>query len=266
MNARVPFPAVPSRLRERWCSLELRRFGAAPSDLDVDFGDERHRVTSELLSRCAVSPGEAVTPGPEAFSELRLGARIEGLLRLAGLHGTEEVPQLLRCDECGAKVEFSLPLAPLADLQRAVGAMEEVQVGRPDGAHLRLRLPVAADLRSWAASSVDGDDTTIAESLRIDGAPVTRAELPAIDRALAAADPLLDFRAEFSCPECQALLSVPCDLEMLALGVLEREQARLLELVHRLARAYHWDEEVILRLPAWRQRFYLTRLQAEEGR
>jgi len=266
MNARVPFPALPSRLRERWRVLELRRFGEEPSDLDVDFGLDRHRLTSELLARCAVSPAKGVPPGPEAFAELRLGARIEGLLRLAGLHGTGEIAQLLRCGECDAKIEFSLPFADLADLQRPVGEMEEVRVELPGDADLRLRLPHAADLRSWAALSVNAEETTIAESLRIAGAPVTTAQLPAIERALAAADPLLDFHARLSCPECQVYQDVPCDLEALALGVLAREQARLLELVHRLAWAYHWSEEVILRLPAWRQRFYLTRLEAEERR
>jgi len=266
MNARVPFPALPSRLRERWRSLELRRFGEEPSDLDVDFGLDRQRLTGEVLARCTVSPAEAPPAGPEDFTELRLGARLEGLLRLAGLHGTGEVAQLLRCGECDARIEFSLPFAALADLQRAVGDVEEVRVDLPEAADLRLRLPHAEDLRSWAALPVDAEDTTIAESLRIEGAPVTAAQLPAIERALAAADPLLDFHARLSCPECHVEQDIPCDLEALAIEVLQREQARLLELVHRLARAYHWSEEVILRLPAWRQRFYLTRIEAEERR
>lgn len=266
MNARVPFPALPSRLRERWPALELRRFGADPSDLDVDFGLDRQRLASELIARCTVSSEECVPPGPEALAELRLGARIEGLLRLAALHGAGEVAQLLRCVECGAEIEFKLPFAPLAELQHTVGELEEVRVELQDGADLRLRLPQAADLSSWAAISVEADDTTVAESLRVAGAPVSGAQLPAIERALAAADPLLDFRAEFSCPECQVHQSAPCDLQALALEVLSREQARLLELVHRLARAYHWSEDLILRLPAWRQRFYLARLEAEERR
>ena len=258
MNARVPFPALPLRLRERWRAVELRRFGEEPSDLDVDFSGDRNRLTSEVLARCAVS-SEGDTPvQPEAFAEFRLGARLEGLLRIAGLYGVGEVPQLLRCGDCEAQIEFFLPLTALAELQREVGELEEVELGE-----LRLRLPRASDLREWATRVVD--DTTIAESLRIAGAPVTSAQLPAIDRAFAAADPLLDFHAEVSCPECQVIQNVACDLEALALGILAREQLRLLDLVHRLARAYHWSEDAILRLPTWRQRFYLTRLQTEES-
>jgi hypothetical protein len=263
MNARVPFPAVPASLGERWRSASLRPFGGDPSDLGVDFGGPRQAVVSALLACCA----EAADGSPfaaAALDRLRLGARIEGLLRLVILAGVEVIPQLLRCDACGADVELDLPLAALADRQREVGELDVVAVSEEgDDGGLRVRLPTAEDLAAWAAEpGLELDESAMLRRLVVGGSP-GRAEVAAIEAALAAADPLVDFRVDFGCPECQAMQRAACDLEGLALARLEGAQARLLDEVHRLARAYHWSEAAILSLPAWRRRAYLARLDAE---
>ncbi|MCA9660378.1 MAG: hypothetical protein KC486_18690, partial [Myxococcales bacterium] len=184
MNARVPFPAVPASLGERWRRASLRPFGGEPGDLEVDFGAPRQAVVSALLACCA----EAADGSPfaaAALDRLRLGARIEGLLRLVLLGGAEVIPQLLRCDACGAKVELDLPLATLADLQREVGELDVVAVGDDDGG-LRVRLPTAEDLAAWAAEpGIDVDESAMLRRLVVGEAP-GRAEVAAIEAALAA--------------------------------------------------------------------------------
>ena len=266
MREVAPFPAVPPALGERWRRLGLRRFGEARADLDVDLGGERRPVVSELLARCAV---DRAAPGPAASADeieaLRLGARIEGLLRLALLAGVAEVARVLECAGCGAKVEVALPLGVLADLQREVGAIDAVRVGEGDQA-LRVRLPAAVDLAAWerlAPGTVD--EAAFAARLIVEGTP-DPAALPAIDEALAAADPLVDFHLDVLCPECQGRSRVDLDLEGLALDVLAREQARALDAIHRLASAYHWSEAAIVELPPWRRDYYLGRVDREVRR
>lgn len=275
MNASLPSPV--SGLAERWRGVRLRPFGLEPGDLEVDFSGERLALVSGILARCASRPGGERFDAEE-LDELRLGARIEGLLRLAILadagargagEGDEdevEVERLLRCVGCDATVGINLPLRALADLQRAVAAIEVIEAPTRDGGRVKLRLPRASDLRAWGRGDAAPGDEALLARLRVGDAAIASADLPAIEAALAAADPLVDFTIDLTCPECHAQQEAHADLEELALARLAREQAALLDAIHRLARAYHWSEEAIVRLPAWRRRAYLDRLAREEAR
>ena len=105
----------------------------------------------------------------------------------------------------------------------------------------------------------------------VDGAPpsddweIPDAWIDPLARELEERDPLTALELETRCPTCDSPASVPLDLEAELLARLQYRQQRTLDEIHRLASVYHWSEAVILELPVWRRRYYLSQLGGEEN-
>ena len=80
--------------------------------------------------------------------------------------------------------------------------------------------------------------------------------------ALDAADPCLDVSLDLSCPACAHAWATPLDLPGFLWEEIEVRVRRLLDEVHTLAHAYHWNEEEILALSGVRRSAYLQRVLA----
>jgi hypothetical protein len=78
-------------------------------------------------------------------------------------------------------------------------------------------------------------------------------------------DSLVNFSLELVCPHCESHSEFEMDLQALAIERLEHCQRRLLATVHRLAKHYHWSEQQIFAVPAWRRTHYLKMLEAEQS-
>jgi hypothetical protein len=161
---------------------------------------------------------------------------------------------------CGEIAAIELTCAELAEFNAMrVAGRTHVEVGA-----LRLRLPRGLDQLHWLAFA-QASDTDLARDMlgRLveGGGALTDGDVVAAERALAEADPLVDFRAETACPECGTALTMEVDLETVSLGRLRRAQRTLLEEVHALASAYHWSEAQIASLPAWRRAEYLALIE-----
>lgn len=242
------FPQVPDSARSDVPSaVALRRFGAAPSDLDVDFAGVRADVTDAVVAACATPPIAS-----EVAARLPVSVRIRALLRLAAAE-VPEVQLVVPCAAggCGELLEIGLPLADVAADPREVVA--EIAV-----AGHRVRIPTGDDQRRLAmATGVDVAARLAAVRALADDAAIEAAELEVIEAMLDDADPLVGFYVTAACPACGTEARHDVDLEALAQRQLARVQGQLVESIHRLATAYHWTEREVLALPPRRRAWYL---------
>jgi len=244
----LPFPA-----KTDWF---MRRFGDASPDIDIDLASlaRPDAVTRVLAAVTRTSAG----PEPEEAHiwALPVGVRTAALLRTAlGEAGT--LQRVVRCRACLERSEIELPLSelpppPCDPLQLEV-----------DGEPWMLRLPSGADQRAWQLAGVE--PLAVAQSLLLTPRELRPDLLPRLADAMHEHDPLTDFHVATQCVNCEAGILAPLDLEHIALGVLAGAQRRVLDDVHRLARAYHWSEAQILALPAWRCAAYLERVDGRRA-
>ena len=244
-------------------TVQARAFGTAATDLDLAFGPRPADVlATELLSRC-------VGEDSAALQQWSLARRLQALLAVrCASEPDAHASSTVVCAACGARFEVELPLA---------GCRQDVddaplRMTAPGGAQLSVRLPAAADLAAWRGQP-QPDEAALAASLvlAIDGAPppVDFAPTPdtveAIAEQLAERDPFTALQVQADCPDCGHGNVADLALESLLLRDFAAQQRRLLDDVTTLARAFHWSEEQILALPAWRRAHYLARLDALEG-
>lgn len=255
-----PFPGTDD--------LYLRPFGIKGNDLYLDFNRDAPFLVTELLQSCVWSVrGEM--PDQDYFWDLTFGRRVTGLLALLGASGQQELEFQLKCQACEEEMEVAAGLDELWELQRQSETVESVAVTMNDE-QISLRKPTGRDQRQWlnqqysgktqAALAMARDLVVGASEKEIDGE-----WLPAIEEAMAEADPLVNFNLTTWCPACNKENSFELSLEGMLLRKLHQAQGSLLYAVHRLAAFYHWNEDHILALPSWRRDAYLSLASREAG-
>ena len=166
------------------------------------------------------------------------------------------------CPHCAARVEVSFRLADyLGHIRPRRPADVADAPGRP-GWHtcqgVAFRLPTASDQAAVAGVA----DPTRALAERCIDPPRPAAHVRArIERAMAAMGPEVSRPLAGRCPACGAAVEAPLHVARLVIGELTRESANLHEEVHLIARAYHWREAEILKLPRRRRQAYAERIR-----
>jgi hypothetical protein len=272
-QATAPFPGFPSGLRQRDDAdgMMLRAFGRQPADLDIAFDDLPPLAVTEVLA-AVTRDAEGRPPSHELLWELPVGCRTQALITAAVLGEAGRRPRdvRMRCanPSCGQSIEVEL------DFSEVLAALAPSSTGETsatcDGRTVRLRLPTGADQLSWLDRGFADEDeagTGILASLILDGAPAPSSEdwNLAIESALTEQDPYVGFEVTALCPDCGEATTVPVDLAGLALDAFAETQSDLVEEVHTLASRYHWSEDEIVALPAWRRARYLALIEREEG-
>ena len=250
----------------------VRRFGLGWRDLDVDFSRPPgpRLVTEVLVCSATASAADSAADDlaqEEAVWDLEVGQRIAALLRAALGPGQAGLAIDLTCQNaaCAQRMDLELPLADLERIQQQ--APELVSVPLAQGA-CSLRRPTGRDQLAWQQAAAQGQPLTLEQILRgllVEGAaPGTPLPLAALEAALDAADPLVNFSLQVTCPYCAQAGAYALDLQALALAQLRQIQQRLLRAVHSLASRYHWSEGEILALPEWRRAQYLALIEQEQ--
>jgi hypothetical protein len=267
----VPFPLLPEWLpiapQDR--PVAMRAFGSDLRDMALEFdGVERARLVTNLLARCAET--SAGSPAAEqTIWELPIGTRIEAVLRLAADDSARPLAWRVCCWHCGAEGELELRAAEVEEFAAAAYRQNPVPVRIGDKTAW-LRRPTGADQLLWL--SADPQTAPIAaglfvepafEDLRAAGVPIDDIG-DSIDRAMEEFDPLIGFHVEVGCQECGRSTKHAPDLLDAALDRLWRGQFALVDQVHLLASHYHWTEEDIAKIPAWRRNAYLARIGGGE--
>jgi hypothetical protein len=232
--------------------LFTRPFGHSAADLDVAFACAVPEAsTTTLLAACTGCDAATV----QGWS---LARRLQALLdiRLAD-DPDAQLPALLRCAACGQRFELELALAQC----RAPVDEQPLDWTAPDGQHVQLRLPTAADVQTWWQQGLHDKSRIAAALLLTPQAALPQDWLAPLAEALAQRDPFTALQVPASCPDCGHVNAADIDLEALLLADFAARQRRLLDDVATLARAFHWSEAQILALPAWRRAHYIARLE-----
>lgn len=256
-------------------SLTFRPFGIAENDLDVDFSQPSLPALVTDILECCATAGNGKCPERNLLWQLQVGTRIECLLRIINLSGAFAAPFALRCRNsvCGEPLEVELSLDDLLSLQNEASDLLTVPCGEQT---LWLRKPSGADQLEWAGRRFEDEltaTTAMVQALivrddesRAAGRPVllTDESVALVDRAMQDGDSLVNFSLELVCPHCESHSEFEIDLQALAIERLEHCQRSLLATVHRLAKHYHWSEQQIFAVPAWRRTHYLKMLETEQ--
>jgi hypothetical protein len=222
----------------------------------------RPAVVTALLSRAVCS---AIEEGPVLEAELwrwPVTRRMQGLLAIAAATGGTARSTTGRClkANCGERLEIPLDL----ELFRGPAAEDSFRWAGKKGSEFEVRVPSGED-QLLLMEDPSSDALVMARKLIRSGDPalLDADSLEEFEHALAEHDPLTDIHLTVNCPYCGAASEVAFDLELFLLNDLERRQMTLLETVHRLAMAYHWNEADVLALPDWRRKYYLDALERE---
>ena len=272
----APFPRLPTNAQAAIDGLLLRPFGLFREDLEIDFDQySRPRLVTQILHCCTTSLNGEV-PDQAFFWSLSCGKRIECLVTIATLGEPSGLTVRLRCTDetCRQEMEVEVSIHELADLQRRSDETDRFLVQIKD-TKVPVRVPTGRDQQDWLEASFDDEGSAlkkIIETLLL-GQPHSFEEDPVpdewvqpINTALEEIDPLVNFVLLVGCPDCGQETLHEIDLQDVSLGMLQRDQLRLLQSVHRLALHYHWSEEQIFGLPPWRYSHYLALIEREESR
>ena len=187
-----------------------------------------------------------------------LGRRNLGMLELR--QRLFERPWSLKasCPNCGAECGFDVHIGALCQQLEATEPAGAVTV-EWRGESLRLRAPVAGDLRAIAPI---GDPRAAALALlaRCTGADLSEAsdaELDALGEALGRLDPAALVSFDLTCPECSHRWASLIDIGDAFWRELRHAAEETLLSVDALARVYGWTEAEILALSPMRRAAYL---------
>jgi len=259
-------------LPDEWCSwplsgaqtLHARSFGTESGDLDVDFRRHtRPEVVTRLVAACVRPEGGDEWTEDDVWY-WPLTRRTQALLALAAATRGTDLRVLSRCSNaaCAELMEVHLDLMSL----RRSCDETAFEFQPAPGVRLRLRVPCGDDQRK-AGAVAEQDPLALMRLLVVEGDAnaFQRAWLAQAEASLEEHDELTAMSLRSACPWCGLENEFSFDLEGHLLRDLQRRQESLLDGVHRLARAYHWSESEIIRLPPHRLEYYLRRIQEEAG-
>jgi hypothetical protein len=237
----------------------VRAFGENPEDLDLDFALPRPELVTRLLAQC-VRPQSGAWPEDELWS-WTLAQRLQGLLAIALASGVARLSVVEPCANCAEGLEIEVE-PTVFEREERLTAFDWSPV--PEQV-LSVSLPTGREQQAWWQA---GDVSVEAMARRLvfgrdDGADddaLSSDWIEALGAQLAQHDPLTALELQAACPACGAETRIPLDLEVELLKLLQARQRHSLLQIHLLANAYHWSEAAIMRLPAWRRRFYLMQV------
>lgn len=230
-----------------------------------------------LLARCVVRLGDVESPGVTAVRNLALGTREGLLLEVRRMTFGETIECMQKCPACQEIMVFDLRVEDLLQLGAVRPRERYEEVFLTNGMEFRIvfRVPTGADLEAAAAvprgHSAEGVKvllTRCIEEVGRGGDPVEPSDLPPalVDRLserMSELDLLAEIRMPLVCPKCGHTFDSFFDSGEYLLRELETWQKKLYHDVHRIALAYHWREEDILRMKPRKRKIYLDLLAQE---
>jgi hypothetical protein len=218
-------------------------------------GRHCHPVDRAVLLHSLAAP-EAE---PDSLPDEPVGRRNAALLQLRVATFGNRLRGLVDCPQCGTRLECELDAATLLGLPPGNHRMVQV-----DG--LVFRQPTTRDLAAIVAA-----DRPAVGALRLLqhcvvplgehlGDSLLEGLRDRVEAALEQADPWANLAFDLRCDVCGQAWSSSFDIAGFLWEEVEAYAERVLDDVHRLARAYGWSEDAILALSDARRDAYLERV------
>jgi hypothetical protein len=215
-------------------------------------------------------PGGAL--GPASLGSLDMANRDRLLAALFRTCFGESVDGVTRCACCGEDFEFHFTLPALAAYQDSADAAPAAEGPDAQGYYrlegARFRLPTVADLDAVGTLPADHAipallDRCVAadRALPDDALP----DMATIQEAMERLTPSLDLDIDATCPNCTQPTTIAFSLESFLMQALAQERRFLTVEIHRLAAAYGWGLDEILRLSREDRRNLVRLVEAEHS-
>lgn len=225
-------------------------------------GLNRPLLDRSLMLMAAVFPETR----PEALAELSIGSRDVCLLLLRErLFGNKLVNNAI-CPQCAERIEWEQNIADLVAGSAHLSATDRFSL-QQDGYSLCFRLPNSKDMAALQGiAEVELAQKRLLNSLIISaehaGQACEPAQIPepvvrALNERIEALDPQAEIRIQLTCPACSNCWDVFFDITGFLWAEINDWAERMLQAVHKLARAYGWSECDILNLSPVRRQLYL---------
>jgi Zn-finger nucleic acid-binding protein len=198
-----------------------------------------------------------------SLASLSVGERDARLLALRRRLFGEPVEALAVCPQCGSTVELNFQVSNM-EVKPPANAQLWVE---HRGWRVDFRLPDSRDLAAVAAcTSVEEARRRLIERCVVnvsrrskpypaDDAPQHLIQL--MEERMSEADPQADIRLKMTCPGCGGAWTAGLEIDAFVAKEVAAGARRLLQEVHRLARAYGWSEGEILGMAVSRRQAYL---------
>lgn len=230
----------------------------------VDWGLDKHPVDRSLAALRLALPDGA----PEALAAMPLGRRNQLLLELRALTFGPELEIQVQCPQCDERLEFE---APVAVFQVPCAATSEPLEREFEGRTLRYRVATSEDAAAVAELEDQVEARAVLQArllLGVDGeppeTPLDEELAAALTQALDEADPAADVTFPIGCSVCGYDWYVPFDSPSFFWAEANDYARRLEVQVDRLARAYGWSEEQILRMSESKRARYLRHASGDD--
>lgn len=207
-----------------------------------------------LALLAAANPG---TP-TDALACLTLGERDAKLIDLREQCFGSAFIAVAACPACGERVELQFDAAAL---RAPAAASNAVFCIAGDEGKLHFRAVNSLDVLALLNEAGSDPKRALATRCVIDHAgALTDAQVNAIAAALREADSQAEVSIALTCPACGHGWQSLFDIASFFWREIDVWAQRTLDDVHALAAAYHWREEDILAMSAWRRQQYLQRI------
>lgn len=200
----------------------------------------------------------AAQPGmlTEVLARLTLGERDAWLIDLREQCFGSAITAIATCPGCSEQVEMQFDVAAL----RAPAACSDA-VFTLTNDEMRFRAVNSLDVLALLDAPSENPKRVLAERCVMGSAgALTDAQVDAMAGVLREADSQAEVTIALTCPNCGHGWPALFDIVSFFWREIEAWAQRTLDDVHALASAYHWREEDILAMSAWRRQQYLLRV------
>jgi hypothetical protein len=222
-------------------------------------GNGQHAIDRSLSAL-----GAWLGRGRRELAELPIGELQAKLFELYRLLAGERASALANCPSCREPVELRFAIDEVCPRSPPnVAAEQELE---HEGVRVRFRQPDSRDLAAAALARNESEarEVLIAASVMHaarDGVEVAAVELDPelvrrIERQLSDMNPPAEILIGLTCSACGTAWSAPFDVGAMVWAQVERLARRSMAEVAALGRAFGWTEQVVLRLPPARRRYY----------
>ena len=226
----------------------------------------RSSLQQGLIMLAATNPDIAL----HEVAKLTIGERDRRLLDLRERLFGSNLVNVVACPNCNVRVEWNNRiadvLAPAQEQARQTAQGNSFKFEK-DSYSIRFRLPTSLDVVS-VSDDVNLENaaynlcTRCVLSAEYDGEDCPVEVIPAsvielIGEQMELLDPQAEIRMDLICPDCAHSWEVLFDIASFLWTEFNDWAERTLHTIHRLARAYGWSEQDILKLSPLRRRLYL---------
>jgi hypothetical protein len=194
----------------------------------------------------------------ETLARLTLGERDALLIELREQCFGSAITAVAGCPSCGERVEMQFDAA---SLRAPAASKDDVFTLSGEAGTARFRAVNSLDVMALMAEPNADSRRALAERCVIDSpGALTDAQVDAISEAMREADSQAEVSIALVCPACNQAWPALFDIASFFWREIDVWAQRMLDDVHALASAYHWREDDILAMSAWRRQQYLQRV------